>query len=73
MRLARGPTDPASLPEFNIDVDSDGIEDARFRFLTGDTSFTCTDTEAMVEGKTASGRLFSGFGEVTPVCDAVCH
>jgi hypothetical protein len=46
---AEGAIDPASTPVLDEDVDSDGLLDAQFDFLTGDTGFACTDTEATIQ------------------------
>jgi hypothetical protein len=63
-------------PEFGIDEDSDGLEDARFRFRMGDVGFNknaCTPDSAMLVGELTTGEVFAGSDTFTPDCNAVCH
>ncbi len=77
--LQFGPGGAASsshAQEFNIDVDADGLDDARFRFLMGDAAFnkvTCTDDTGMLTGELTSGESFEGSDTFTSDCTATCH
>jgi hypothetical protein len=69
-----GPIDPASTPQFNIDHDGDGIDDARFEFLTSTTGFGCAaSNDVTVEGEMTNGNVFTGTEAVVTDCDATCH
>jgi hypothetical protein len=70
---AGGGYDPASPPQFNIDYNDDGTDDARFEFLTGDSGIACSDATATIAGETYIGEIFSGTESITTVCDASCH
>ena len=62
--------------EFNIDVDSDGLDDARFRFQMSDAAFdsiACTDDSGTLVGDLTSGDTFTGTGSFTSDCGAQCH
>lgn len=66
--------DPGSTTQFNIDYDSDGILDARFHFLTGDTGIGCADTEVTLTGQLVGGTEFAGTDAVfDSACEATCH
>jgi hypothetical protein len=64
---------PDSQPVFNVDYDNDGMNDAKFEFLMGDTGLTCNDTDAIIVGTTAGGQVFEGSDSITTDCDAGCH
>jgi hypothetical protein len=70
---AKAAVDPASSPVFDEDADNDGNPDGRLEFLTGDTEFGCTDTEAELTGKNYSGDAFVGIGDIEAECNAQCH
>jgi hypothetical protein len=62
--------------EFNLDVNADGLDDARFRFLTGDAAFDksgCTDTEGTLTGELTTGESFAGTDSIVTDCNAICH
>ena len=67
--------DPASITETGIDYDADGIDDARFHFITGDTGITCDDTEMTLTGDMISGAEFVGIDtDFETACDDDgCH
>jgi hypothetical protein len=65
---------PDSTPQTNYDHDADGLDDAKFEFLTGDTSIGCTDSEVILEGELSTGQAFSGIdADFDSDCNAVCH
>jgi hypothetical protein len=65
---------PASTPQSNYNHDADGLDDARFEFLTGDTSIQCSDTEVILEGELITGETFTGIDEdFESSCNAGCH
>jgi len=55
---AGGGYDTASTPQFNIDHDNDGTDDAIVEFLTGDSGIVCSDETATIAGETYSGEIF---------------
>jgi hypothetical protein len=66
--------DPASTPQKNYDHDADGLDDAKFEFLTGDTSLGCTDTEVLIEGELSNGQAFTATDtDFDSDCNAGCH
>lgn len=69
----QGAIAPGSTPTYNVDVDSDGLNDAQFEFLTGDSGISCADTDATVAGETTGGAAFTGNDSITADCDAQCH
>jgi hypothetical protein len=78
--LAFGPgaggVSPSHPPVFNLDEDSDGIDDARFTFLMSDAAFdsvTCTDSSGTLTGDLTTGETFEGSDTFTSDCGAVCH
>lgn len=75
--LAFGPSgggiDPASTPQFNENVDGDGIDDAVFDFLNSDSGIGCGDTSATLTGETNAGQAFEGTGPIQTRCNATCH
>jgi hypothetical protein len=71
-----GAISPSHPPQFNLDEDSDGIDDARFRFLMSDAAFdsvTCTDSSGTLAGGLTTGGSFEGSDTFTSDCGAVCH
>lgn len=70
---AEASINPESTPVFDMDVDSDGDNDAQFEFLTGDAGLACVSTEATLTGETNSGEMFQGTGSISTNCDALCH
>jgi beta-glucanase (GH16 family) len=71
-----GPIDANLTPEFNLDVDNDGLDDARFRFRMDGVAFdkvSCSETEGTLVGELTSGESFEGSDTFTPVCNAGCH
>jgi hypothetical protein len=71
-----GGISPSHPPEFNLDVDSDGLDDARFTFLMGDAAFdkvTCTDSSGTLTGDLTTGEAFEGSDTFTSDCNASCH
>jgi hypothetical protein len=70
---AQGAYDPSTTPDLAANVDSDGINDATFDFLTGDVGISCGETEATLTGETTIGQLFEGTDIITTQCNALCH
>jgi hypothetical protein len=71
---SRATVDPGSTPQFNYNDDDDGLDDAKFEFLTGDTSIGCTDTEVQIEGELATGQAFTATdSDFNSDCNAGCH
>ena len=69
-----GAINPASTPDFSQDVDSDGMNDAQFEFLTSDSGIQCADVDASLSGELlTSGEAFLGTDAITTDCDAQCH
>ena len=69
-----GAINPASTPDFSQDVDSDGLNDARFEFLTSESGIQCADAEASLSGELlTSGDNFLGTDAITTDCAAQCH
>lgn len=67
------PVQPGSTPQI-VNYDNDGLDDARFHFLTGDTGIACTDTEVELAGELADGTPFHGIDvDFDSECDAQCH
>ncbi|NND54442.1 MAG: family 16 glycosylhydrolase [Gammaproteobacteria bacterium] len=59
--------------EYNVDVDADGLDDARFRFVISDTGFSCSDSEGTLVGDLTSGQTFEALDTFTSDCNASCH
>jgi hypothetical protein len=70
---AGGGIAPGSTPVMDKDYDSDGIMDAKFKFLMGDTGISCQDTEASIIGETTGNEPFIGTDLIAANCDARCH
>ncbi len=70
---AAGAIDPASTPDLAADVDSDGIDDATFEFLTSDAGISCGETEATLTGTTTGGDIFEGTDFIETQCNVGCH
>jgi hypothetical protein len=68
-----GAINPASTPLYNQNVDSDGIDDAIFQFLTSDSGISCGEISATLTGETTGGQAFQGTDTIVTDCDAVCH
>ncbi len=68
-----GGIDPALAQSFNLDVDADGIEDARFRFRTSDSEFQCSDSSGTLTGELTTGETFAGTDGFTAQCNVGCH
>ena len=69
-----GAINPASTPDFSQDVDSDGLNDAQFEFLTSDSGIQCPDVDASLSGELlTSGDSFLGTDAITTDCAAQCH
>jgi hypothetical protein len=64
---------PNHPPKYNIDVDSDGLDDARFRFLMSDSGFTCSDDSGTLTGELSTGATFQGSDDFNSNCNATCH
>ena len=64
---------PIYPPEFGIDVDSDGIDDARFNFVMSEAGFGCSDTDGSIGGEMNNGLAFGGSDTFTADCNAQCH
>jgi hypothetical protein len=75
--LAFGPgaggTDPGTPPQFNQNLDADGIDDAVFGFLTSDAGISCGETSATLTGSTTGGQAFQGSDTIQTQCNAQCH
>jgi hypothetical protein len=71
---ASAAVDSGSTSSFNENYDSDGLNDARFHFLTGDTGVECSDTELTLTGELTDGTEFSGIDiSFAKACNATCH
>jgi hypothetical protein len=71
---SRATIDPGSVPQSDYNHDEDGLDDAKFEFLTGDTSLGCTDTEVILEGELSTGQAFTGIdADFDSDCEAECH
>ena len=70
---ANGAIAPGTTPRMDKDFDNDGLTDAKFQFLTGDTGISCLDTEASISGETIGNQSFAGTAPLAPDCDAQCH
>lgn len=68
-----GATDPGTPPQYNQNVDGDGIDDATFGFLMSDSGISCGETSATLSGETTGGQEFQGSDSIVTDCDAVCH
>jgi beta-glucanase (GH16 family) len=68
-----GGISPSHPPQYALDVDSDGIDDARFRFLMSDSDFSCSDDSGTLVGGLSSGEVFEGSDSFISNCDAQCH
>ena len=68
-----GGIDPALTQSFNLDLDSDGIEDARFRFRTSDSEIVCSDSSGTLTGELTTGETFAGSDTFTTACPTPCH
>jgi len=74
LRFARNfaPVAPGQTPQF-VDDDNDGLTDARFKFRTGSTGLTCTDTSTTIDGRLTTGEVFVDTDSYTKDCNATCH
>lgn len=74
LRLGRNfaPLAPGQTPQF-VDDDNDGLTDARFRFRTGSTGITCSDTSTTIDGRLTTGQVFVDSDSFNRDCNAVCH
>jgi hypothetical protein len=71
---SRAMTEPTSIPQNGYNHDADGLDDAKFEFLTGDTSLGCLDTEVLIEGELTTGQAFTATDtDFDSDCEAVCH
>jgi hypothetical protein len=62
------------MPQNNYDHDADGLDDAKFEFLTGDISIGCTDTEVLLEGELSTGQAFTATdSDFYSDCNAGCY
>ena len=76
-----GPLGAASSGAANYgkNYDSDGLDDAQFRTLTGDTGAACdpgwnAPTDLAFRGELTTGEVISGIdASLNMDCDAVCH
>ena len=76
LKFGPGLASPSHPPLFNRDEDSDGIDDARFRFLMSDIAFdkvTCADTSGTLVGELTTGVTFAGSDSFISDCNAACH
>ena len=64
---------PSHPPQYDLDVDSDGIEDARFQFLMSDSGFTCSDDSGTLVGDLTTGEAFEGSDSFDSDCNGQCH
>jgi hypothetical protein len=71
---SRATTEPTSIAQTGYNHDADGLDDAKFEFLTGDTSLGCADTEVLIEGELTTGQAFTATDtDFDSDCDAGCH
>ena len=71
---SRATTAPGAIPQTGYSHDADGLDDARFEFLTGDSSLGCADTEVLIEGELTTGQAFTATdADFASDCDAGCH
>lgn len=70
---AEGSVSASHAQEYNVDVDSDGVDDARFRFVMSDTGFSCSDSEGELVGDLMSGQTFEAIDSFSSNCNAACH
>jgi hypothetical protein len=71
-----GAISPSHPPSFYVDLDSDGLDDAVFRFLASDAAFdkvTCSDTSGTLAGELTTGETFEGTNSFISDCNAQCH
>lgn len=66
------PLAPGQTPQF-VDDDNDGLTDVRFRFRTGSTGITCSDTSTTIDGRLTTGQVFVDSDSFNKDCNAVCH
>ena len=70
---AQGAVNPLATNSYG-DEDSDGITDAKARFLQSDIDIGCTDTSATVVGSLTTGETFAGTAAgFSTDCNAQCH
>jgi hypothetical protein len=75
-KMGGGPTGTAV---YNLDDDNDGVEDARFRALSGDVGMSCspawnTPTELALRAELITGEIIAGLDtSLVKNCDAQCH
>ena len=64
-----------STPVFNVDLDTDGLDDAHFNFKQGDTGITCPSGNETVQitGETVANVPFEGEQSIVKNCEAQCH
>jgi hypothetical protein len=74
VRFARNfaPVAAGQTPQF-VDDDADGLTDARFRFRTGSTGITCSDTSTTIDGRLTTGQVFVDSDSFNKDCNAGCH
>lgn len=74
LRFARNkaPVATGQNPQY-VDDDSDGLTDARFKFRTGSTGLTCSDTSTTIDGRLTTGQVFVDSDTYTKDCNATCH
>jgi len=64
---------PGSSSPAGLDHDNDGIYDASFEFLTGDTDISCSTSEATLIGELDTGESFIATESIATDCEAGCH
>jgi hypothetical protein len=64
---------PSHPPQFDLDVDSDGIDDARFNFLMSDSELACSDSSGTLTGDLTTSENFASLPAFTAACSAQCH
>lgn len=68
-----GGISPSHPPQYDVDVDNDGIEDARFKFRMSDSGFACSDDSGTLVGDLTTGEAFEGSDSFDSNCNAQCH
>ena len=70
---AEGGLAPGEPVFSGIDADGDGINDAQFPVLMGDSGIACTDFAANLKGETTADQTFA-LGDIFGTnCNAQCH
>ena len=75
LTLGPGLAGVSAAGQYNLNLDADGLDDARFEFKMSEAAFTCSHDAGVIAGDvtTGGGSTFAGVDSFVANCSPLCH